>query len=137
MVGVMLLSQISKWLRQVKGDHYELAQQIFGGINVIALGDEGQLKPVHQAALYSHTLLQNPAFEEAQNVNGVSQLNGAWLWHQFNCVMKLVKSQRQANDLMYVDMLKRVRTGSCGSGPQLSSVQSIPDDITTLKTRDL
>lgn len=113
MVGARFLSQLSSRMRQGKGDDPLAREKPFGGVNVIFMGDFGQLKPPKQYALYAYELIQNPSFPEARSERGISALNGAFLWRQINSAVELVKNQRHANDEKYAKFLDRLRVGKC------------------------
>lgn len=111
MISAILMSEISDRLRQAKGEDTRVSNQLFGGVNIIFTGDFGQLKPVLQAALYKHSLVQHPGFEEVRNPDRVSTLNGAFLWRQVNKVVILKQNRCQKNDRGYSQLLDRIRVG--------------------------
>jgi ATP-dependent DNA helicase PIF1 len=113
MVGALMLSDLSSRMKQAMGDD-EISRMLpFGGINVIFCGDFGQLKPPRQHSLFAYELVKNPSFEQARNREGVSALNGAFLWRQVNLVVQLVKNQRHEKDPEYAEFLDRMRKGEC------------------------
>jgi ATP-dependent DNA helicase PIF1 len=132
MISAKFLSQISDRLRQAKGEDQVASHLPFGGLNVIFTGDFGQLKPVRQSALYAHTLTKRPTFAECQDGDGVSSLNGAFLWRQVNVVVKLTKNVRQKDDSWYADFLSRLRLGQCYAGSR-----SEETDLEILRKREL
>lgn len=113
MIGARLLYQISKRLKQAKGDDPDTRELPFGGINIIFTGDFGQLKPVNQEPLFSNTLINNPSLSMVSSNTGIDRLSGAFLWRQVGIVVQLTKNVRQDGDLKYGDFLKRLRMGSC------------------------
>jgi Helitron helicase-like domain at N-terminus/PIF1-like helicase len=113
MVSGYLLSQISNRIRQAKGEDINGVNLPFGGVNIIFIGDFGQLRPVLELPLYSYKLVHNPTFTQCRNVAGVSALDGAFLWRQVRVVVKLEKNQRQGGDSAYAHILARLRTGNC------------------------
>lgn len=113
MVGARFLSQLSNRIRQGKGEDTMGKEQSFGGVNMIFMGDFGQLKPPRQYALYANELVKNPSFAEGRNEKGIHALDGAFLWRQVQTVVELVKNQRQSDDPEYAAFLSRLRIGEC------------------------
>lgn len=132
MISAKFLSQISDRLRQAKGEDQIASHLPFGGVNVIFTGDFGQLKPVRQSALYAHQLIKRSTFAECRDGDGVSSLNGAFLWRQVSVVVKLTKNVRQQNDCAYADFLSRLRLGECHVGSS-----GMNADIEMLREREL
>ena len=116
MLSAKFMSQVSERMKQGKGEDHLAQQQPFGGVNVIFTGDFGQLKPVRQSSLYAHNLIKSPTFVECRDSDGVSALNGAFLWRQVGVVVKLMKNVRQQNDTTYAEFLERLRVGECYTG---------------------
>jgi len=115
MVGARFLSLLSSWMRIAKGDDASSGNKPFGGVNVIFMGDFGQLKPPKQYALYLNELVQNQSFAESRNEKGISAMNGAFLWRQVDIIIELVKNQCHAEDVHYAEFLSRLRIGECVS----------------------
>lgn len=113
MISARFMSEISNRLKQAKGKDYRTVDQPFGGVNMIFTGDFGQLKPVRQSALYKHSLVNDPAYRECRDSEGVSTLNGAFLWRLVNAIMLLKERKRHKDDLPYAEMLDRIRVGEC------------------------
>lgn len=132
MISAKFLSQISDRLRQAKGEDQIASHVPFGGLNIIFTGDFGQLKPVRQPAVYAHRLIKKPTFAECRDGDGVSSLNGAFLWRQVSVVVKLTKNVRQQNDHLYAEFLSRLRLGECRVG-----AADMEADIDMLRRREL
>lgn len=130
MVGAAFLSDLSGKMRKGKGDDIVNSAKPFGGVNVIFMGDFGQLKPPKQYALYARELVKNPSFAEGRNQNGVSAMNGAFLWRQVRTVVELVKNERNSGDPEYASFLSRLRVGAC-----LRPRNDGPSDLDYIMTR--
>ncbi|KAI0043927.1 hypothetical protein FA95DRAFT_1479719, partial [Auriscalpium vulgare] len=111
MVSALLLSQISERIAQAKGHPADHVGQPFGGVNVIFLGDFGQLKPVQMRSLFAHELVSSGRDPSTiHTVNGQRALSGACLWRTVPDVIELKKNWRQQEDPVYADLVSRVRT---------------------------
>ena len=115
MVGAKFLSQLNSRMTRAKGYTGPDCDLPFGGVNVIFTGDFGQLKPVRDLALYSHSLVSDPALDSCRGKVFIGALMGAYLWRIVNTVVLLKINQRQAQDREYADLLSRVRTGNASS----------------------
>lgn len=123
MVDARLLNAMSTRARLGKGEDITVSGLPFAGLNVIFMGDLGQLKPPIEHSLYSHQIVNRPSFSES-NIRGQEAMNGIWLWFQVRHVVELVHNHRQAAGLQYADFLKRLRIGLC-----------ISDDLDYLQPR--
>jgi len=113
MVGAAFLSELSIRIRQGKGHDPQNRGKPFGGVNVIFMGDFGQLDPPRQASLYCYRLVKSPSFTESRDTSAILAMNGAFLWRQVDVVVHLKKNQRQSADPLYAEFLSRLRTGKC------------------------
>ena len=112
MVGANMLLEIHKRLQQIKGVSDDA---IFGGVSILAVGDLYQLPPVGQAQLFSTVS------------DCYAQLYGSGsLWVDHFLMYELTKVMRQRDDLVFSELLCRVRTNNC-----------TPDDIRSLKSREI
>lgn len=109
MVGASFLAQISSRIKIAKGDDPLSDGKLFGGVNVICLGDFCQLKPVNQQALFSSTLGSNPSFAQVSSNHGLDSMAGIYIWRQFRTVVQLRKNQRQKDDPTYAQFLSNMR----------------------------
>lgn len=133
MISALFLAQMSERLslaRGWKGDK----SKMFGGINLIFLGDFGQLKPVHDSALYAHELVSELKSNVHHSIKGQTALYGAYLWRQVTLVIKLQKNMRHASDTEYGELLERVRQGQARVKPGVNGQLS---DYDTLAKRQL
>lgn len=123
MISALFLAQVSERLSQARGWKGDRSV-IFGGINLIFLGDFGQLKPVHDSALYAYELVGDLRSNVHQSIKGQTSLYGAYLWRRVHLVIKLQKNMRHAADPWYGQLLERVRQGRArtksGSNGELS-----------------
>ncbi|THU76712.1 hypothetical protein K435DRAFT_585015, partial [Dendrothele bispora CBS 962.96] len=108
MIGCNFLLKISKALCKAKHN-----TSPFGGINIIFAGDFAQLPPVSDPRLFSHIKTAKVDSESGQNA-----AFGKLLWFSVNTVVVLNEVMRQsgAANLPFVDLLYRLRTGSCNAG---------------------
>ena len=112
MVGSNMLLEIHKRLQQVKGVQ---ADNVFGGVSILAVGDLYQLPPVGQAPLFSSVS------------DCYAQLYGSGsVWVDNFLMIELTEVMRQRGDHAFSELLCRVRTNSCTS-----------DDIKTLNSREI
>ncbi len=114
MVSATLLSAISSRLQHAKGHSAVAEDRPFGGVNVIFLGDFGQLQPVSSPSLYSHRFIDAPTVQDAQNKSALAAFKGVYLWRSVVTVVILRKNQRQSKDAPYCNLLGRVREGRSG-----------------------
>jgi len=133
MVGATFLSEVSGKIRQGKGDNPVDRTLPFGGLNVIFTGDFGQLKPPIQKPLYAHEIVTDPSFAEGRNSEGISAMNGVFLWRLVDTVVELTQNQRQASDPQYSEFLNRLRIRKCIQ--KRSSTEK--DDLDYLSSRIL
>lgn len=113
MVGAPFLDELSLRIRMGKGADPSNREKPFGGINVIFMGDFGQLEPAKQYSLFSHKLVKNPSYSESRSSYGIEAMNGAFLWRLVSHVIELKKNVRQGNDLAYASFLQRLRVRKC------------------------
>jgi ATP-dependent DNA helicase PIF1 len=112
MVSAQFLMQICQCLNQAKQCLDSTTQvKLFGGINVIFTGDLSQLKPVQVKAMFSHQLRENRQIVIVQSDQGQSEMFGAFLWMQVNCVVELQKNMRQRGDDSWAALLARIWLG--------------------------
>ncbi|KAJ3540727.1 hypothetical protein NMY22_g4175 [Coprinellus aureogranulatus] len=110
MVGATMLAMISSRIRIAKGDDPLNSSRLFGGVNVIALGDFCQLKPVNQHSLFASSLVENPSFAQASDNHGLDAIVGAYIWRQFRTVVLLRQNNRQKSDPVYGAVLTNIRS---------------------------
>ncbi|PPQ65631.1 hypothetical protein CVT26_000573 [Gymnopilus dilepis] len=132
MIGAAFLSKVSNTICRAKGDDREGSFKLFGGINVIFMGDLCQLKPVAQRALYSGEISNNPFSEDYASQDRINAMNGIWTWRQVSKIIELVKNCRHEGDPTYSSFLSRLRVGKCLSP---NSTQNMTDDYAYLQTR--
>lgn len=131
MIGGKLMSQINARIMRARAQDERNSDLPFGGLNVIFTGDFGQLRPVKDPSLYSHSLVENPALDTCWGKRGISALLGVHIWRRVNKVVILKINQRQANDKLYSELLNRVRVGEANTNDH----DGIPSDFSILKTR--
>ncbi|WAR27348.1 LOW QUALITY PROTEIN: PIF1-like protein [Mya arenaria] len=94
MVSADMLLTIHRLLCDIMGN-----DQPFGGVSIVAVGDLLQLPPVLQKAVYS--LPSDP----------MASIYGSLWTNQFQ-IVELTEIQRQKNDVVFAELLNRVRVGS-------------------------
>lgn len=104
MVGCKLLFDVSTALSIAKED-----SSIFGGINLIVTGDFVQLPPVRDRKLYG-SITRYSTSKLSQD-----QVQGKLLWLSIDTVIVLheVWRQRGSENIPFVELLSRLRTGTC------------------------
>jgi hypothetical protein len=116
MVSADLLAQISARLNEGRAMQTQGADNMFGRINVILLGDMGQLRPVRAHSLFAHEMVRNVTANTRETCKGIDSLYGTWLWREFTKVVKLRKNYRAISDPEYTNLLARVRLGMAWDG---------------------
>uniref|UniRef100_A0A1X7VIB7 ATP-dependent DNA helicase n=1 Tax=Amphimedon queenslandica TaxID=400682 RepID=A0A1X7VIB7_AMPQE len=96
MVSYLTMSFIHKRLTEIKGT--DDTEVLFGGLNVIAVGDFYQLPPVRDKFV----------FEDGRGCNPGS----THLWRDEFKLVELTHHMRQRGDTQYSEILNRVRIGS-------------------------
>lgn len=126
-----LLSQVSDRICPAKSWDNTAKDKPFGGVNVIFLGDIGQLCPLKSNALYSHALVRKLAPATTQTTEGQSALRGAFLWWQVDTVVELKQNWCAKNDAMFVDLLNCICVGKAKKYPDHSNDLSNYDLLKT------
>lgn len=129
MIGAVLLALISRQIASAKGWIPGMPDVPFGGINVIFLGDFGQLVPVREQSVFSHKLDKKISSNQGQSVRGQLALHGVNLWRQVQTVVELKKNWRQADDPFYAALVSRIRLGN-GTGNSNNHDRSDHDVLT-------
>lgn len=89
LMSAELLSSVSQHICQAKSWDESAHDKPFGGVNVIFVGDFGQLRPPKSNALYSYRLVKQLAPATMQTITGQAALHSAFLWQQVNTVVEL------------------------------------------------
>ncbi|KAK7001750.1 PIF1-like helicase-domain-containing protein, partial [Favolaschia claudopus] len=118
MVSAPLLADICNRLNEALGERLIGVDALFGDINVILLGDMGQLRPVNSPSLFSRELVNQISPNVRETTAGVGSLYGAWIWREFRKVVILRKNFRSLGDPAYTNLLARVRLGKAWDGNQ-------------------
>lgn len=116
MISAIMLSQVCVRLSAAKSWDPDTKYKPFGGLNMIFLGDMGQLKPVKALSLFSHVLVEKLIPSITQTLDGQSALHGAYLWRSIDKVVLLKKNMRSIGDPMYTALLERLRMGNIRQG---------------------
>jgi hypothetical protein len=105
MIGCKLLLEIHEALCEAKEN-----TELFGGINIVFVGDFAQLPPVGDIKLYSR--LHN---NKIGTMKGQRNVFGKLLWLSVSKVIILKELVRQDvhDDFEFTNLLNRLRTGSC------------------------
>ena len=99
MVGSNMLLEIHRRLQQIKGVSSDV---LFGGVSILAVGDLYQLPPVGQPAV----------FDRVGDTYVQFYASGS-LWQEEFEMIELTEVMRQKGDRGFIELLGRVRTGSC------------------------
>ena len=94
MVSYQILKSVHSQLCEIYGN-----DEIFGGLNVIAVGDLYQLSPVNGSFIFS----QKPGRSSGRLASH--------LWRDFFKVIELEVKMHQQNDFSFSEILNRIRTG--------------------------
>ncbi|KAF5335144.1 hypothetical protein D9611_010826 [Ephemerocybe angulata] len=113
MISAPFLASISSKLQLSQSDHPSNCLRIFGGINVIFLGDFFQLAPPKQSPVYAYKLVRNPSFVETRSSVGLDAISGAYLWRQITQVTILRQTKRHEGDKLLSKLLSVIRSRQC------------------------
>ncbi|KAJ7797055.1 hypothetical protein B0H14DRAFT_2390143 [Mycena olivaceomarginata] len=74
MVSATLLSEICARLNEARGEKHVGCEVMFGKVNIILLGDMGQLRPVQASSVFARELVDKipPSIKETER--GISAL---------------------------------------------------------------
>ena len=99
MIGQEQFSYIDQRLREITNQH----SKMFGGLNVILLGDFAQLPPVMDSVLW----------KTVDDRTNEKKRKGKWLYNQFTKAVTLneVVRQKKSKSKQFVEMLARIRDG--------------------------
>jgi hypothetical protein len=116
MISAHFFNQVSEHLSKAKGWDPSSHEKPFGGVNLVIMGDIGQLPPINAALLFAHTLVDQLSPNITENSTGQGALNGAFWWRQLNKVVVLKKNLHAKNDNPFVNLLSRVCEGRAWNG---------------------
>ncbi|KAF5311183.1 hypothetical protein D9611_012999 [Ephemerocybe angulata] len=137
MLSAQFLATLSAKLKTARGDNPSQSQRMYGGMNMIFLGDFFQLSPPTQSSLFSYRLVRNPSFLEARNNSGIDAVAGAYLWRQVREVILLKRSIRQDGDFLMAELLEKIRNRKCvGQNNQPIEIKGL-SILEHLRRRDL
>jgi len=105
MIGYRLLLQIHEALCEAKEN-----SNLFGGINIIFVGDFAQLPPVGDVKLYTHI-----AKEKIGSSTGQKNVFRKLLWLSINkvIILKELVHQDVQKDMSFTELLTRLQDGMC------------------------
>ena len=85
----------------------------FGNINILFCGDFHQLPPIMAKALYMRSKVElNPNYSVQLNQHEINYSFGRVLWLKLTKVIFLDKQMRQNKDVLFHNILKRLRHNS-------------------------
>jgi DNA replication protein DnaC len=116
MISAHFFDQVSERISKAKSWEPSSIGKPFGGVNLIIMGDIGQLSPVNAASLFSYKLVKQVKENTIQTPAGQGVLNGAFLWRQLNKVVELKDNMRAKGDEHFINMLSRIRCGNAWDG---------------------
>jgi ATP-dependent DNA helicase PIF1 len=108
------LARASEYVSMGKGN----TEHIFGGLNWVTCGDPCQLPPPQGHSLFSRGIVQchlNDVLNDLHERNR-QEVKGIQVWHQVQHIVVLDEIMRQRDDPVLLDILKRLRKGSCTEG---------------------
>lgn len=105
------MSIVSEYSAIAKG----ITETPYGGLNFVTCGDPAQLPPPGSKSLFERTLISCYKMTKLNALNKTAQyqLKGIHAWHQVNNVVFLDEVMRQKGDDDLIDLLGRLRTGTC------------------------
>ncbi|KAJ3931072.1 MAG: hypothetical protein NXY57DRAFT_896860, partial [Lentinula lateritia] len=92
-----------------------ITEHSFGKLNIITCGDPAQLPPPRAKPLFDHELVKCYESTHLNALNSKTQyeVKGIQAWHQIDKVVVLSEIMRQKGDNILIDILSRLRTGTC------------------------
>ncbi|KAJ3559970.1 hypothetical protein NM688_g18 [Phlebia brevispora] len=110
MLGCLTLAKVTEALSLATGKHGP-----FGGMNIIFAGDFAQLPPVTDIRLFGFTKPKVSSDSQASVTRASRTIYGKLLWLSVDTVVVLTQVMRQAGaeNQRFVELLSRLRTGSC------------------------
>ncbi|KAJ7131643.1 hypothetical protein C8R43DRAFT_824269, partial [Mycena crocata] len=136
MISAKFLSQISDRINQAKASENVGVHTVFGKVNVIFLGDLGQLAPVNAPSVFSHKLVKDLQPNTTGTMPGISALFGSAIWRMVTDVVVLKKNWRAQTDPLFINLLERIRRGIAWQGRRAKFADS-PIVVSTKVVRDL
>ncbi|KAF5320357.1 hypothetical protein D9611_011328 [Ephemerocybe angulata] len=137
MISAQFLAAISAKLQLARSDHHTECQKMFGGVNMVFLGDFFQLAPPNQAPLFAYSLVRNPSFMDVRSNLSINAISGAYLWRQVSQVVILKQTKRHEGDPHYAKLLNLIRSRQCiGSDGRQQKVDGLTV-IEHLRLRDI
>ncbi|KAJ6515715.1 hypothetical protein C8R45DRAFT_766985, partial [Mycena sanguinolenta] len=87
----------------------------FGSLNMVTCGDPCQLPPPKATTLFSRELVNcyKANLLNAGNKDTQQLVKGIQAWHQIDHVVVLNEIMRQKGDAVLIDILSRLRKGTC------------------------
>ncbi|KAJ3870790.1 hypothetical protein F5051DRAFT_298833, partial [Lentinula edodes] len=87
----------------------------FGRLNLVTCGDPAQLPPPGASPLFDRELVNCYRSDNLNALNEKTQykVKGIQAWHQVDNVVVLTEIMRQKGDDVLIDLLSRLRTGTC------------------------
>jgi hypothetical protein len=113
-LGPKDISILSEYCGIAKG----ITEYPFGRLNIAASGDPCQLPPPNAAPLFDRELVRCYETDKLNALNSSTQykVKGIQAWHQVNRVVVLTEIMRQKGDDVLLDILSRLRVGTCTQG---------------------
>jgi hypothetical protein len=110
-LGARDMSRISEYLCIGTGK----TMNICGGMNFVVSGDPAQLPPPAGRSLFDRELVGCFKSDRLNDLheNVRQDVKGIQVWHQVEHVVVLDEIMRQKDDPILIDILRRLRTGSC------------------------
>ena len=110
MLGCETMHNVSSALTEAKGN-----TAAFGGVNMIFAGDFAQLPPIGDVRLYKNIDTTKAAMGTTNRAQ--AKVLGRLLWLSVDTVVILHETMRQAGseNSSFVDLLHRLRSGSCST----------------------
>ncbi|KAF5355211.1 hypothetical protein D9757_014771 [Collybiopsis confluens] len=92
-----------------------VSEHPFGKLNFITCGDPAQLPPPGSSPLFDRDLVNcfNSGKLNALNESTQYKVKGIQAWHQVSNVIVLTEIMRQKGDNLLIDILSRLRVGTC------------------------
>ncbi|KAJ3911086.1 hypothetical protein F5877DRAFT_5408, partial [Lentinula edodes] len=105
------MSLLSEYCSIAKG----ISDHPFGHLNIVTCGDPAQLPPPNAPTLFKRVLVQCYKSNTLNGLNEETQfkIKGIHAWHQIDKVVVLSDIMRQKGDDVLIDVLNRLRIGTC------------------------
>jgi hypothetical protein len=96
-----------------------------GGVNLVIMGDIGQLPPINAASLFLHKLVNRIKANMVETNSGQESLNGAFLWRQLNKVHQYSHETLFGTCTMLCNVVQLLQVSKLQTKPAMSRFRQV------------